>query len=210
MNNSSSIDIGNKKFALSQSTNYPWSGDVAINIEDAPTDEIILNVRIPGWAQGIAVPSDLYTFTSNSTRRTEIKVNGEKVDYKMKKGYALITGKWQKGDRVEIKFPMKVYGIKSHPNVSANKGKRAYQRGPILYCAEGSDNQGQGPDLNVNGSSLVAEYQENFLNGVTVLKGSGSVGNKNIPVKLIPYYSWSHRNISPMAVWLGVCARTER
>ncbi len=203
MKNTSSIDMGNQKFTLTQSTDYPWSGNVVILVDDAPTNEVILNVRIPGWAQGTAVPSDLYKFTSKPGRKTEIKVNGEIVDYQIKNGYAPIAGNWRKGDRVEIEFPMKVYGIRSHPKVNANKGKQAYQRGPILFCAEGSDNHGHGPDLHVNGPSLKAEYQANFLNGVTVLKGTGSINKEKVPVKLIPYYSWSHREISPMAVWLG-------
>lgn len=84
----------------------------------------------------------------------------------------------------------------------------AIQRGPLLYCAEGVDNQGHATDLSINiKKSFKANFQPDLLNGVTVLTGKGSIisdnKSKKVPIQLIPYYAWSHRDISPMAVWLG-------
>jgi hypothetical protein len=53
-------------------------------------------------------------------------------------------------------------------------------------------------------SSFSVEYKKDLLQGVTVLTGKGWVDaeNEKMDVQLIPYYSWSHRDISPMSVWL--------
>ena len=50
-----------------------------------------LLVRIPGWAQNIVVPSDLYQFETNSAAKPVIKVNGQSVEYTIQNGYAVIA-----------------------------------------------------------------------------------------------------------------------
>jgi DUF1680 family protein len=53
---------------VTQETRYPWDGKVRIRVEppasSATGSELTLAVRIPGWARGEAVPSDLYQFAA--------------------------------------------------------------------------------------------------------------------------------------------------
>jgi len=35
---------------VTQKTNYPWDGDVEINVTPAEASEFTFHVRIPGWA----------------------------------------------------------------------------------------------------------------------------------------------------------------
>jgi len=203
MNNSTEIEIDDEKLVLEQTTNYPWSGDVSIKITSEDPVETNLMIRIPGWARNEAVPGDLYQFTNKTRDRTTILVNGKTVDYEMQKGYAVLPGRWQKDDRIDVSFPMEVQTIVSHPQVMENAGKVAIQRGPILYCAEGVDNEGHAIDLaKIDGKIFKASFENDLLNGVTVLRGSGRDAGKKLAVQLIPYYAWSHREIGPMAVWL--------
>lgn len=208
MNNTTEIDAKGGKLVLQQQTQYPWNGEVNMSIQNEEPVNTNLMIRIPGWAGNEAVPSDLYTFNQAATSKTSISVNGEDVAYEMKNGYAVVPGEWKKGDMVQINFPMEIKTIKSHPKVEANTGKVAVQRGPILFCAEAIDNGGHALDINIDQSiPMEASFQPELLKGVTVLNGQGSymvdaqVEQANI--QLVPYYAWSHRNIGPMAVWLG-------
>ena len=101
-----------------------------------------LKIRIPGWAQNEAIPSDLYSYEKKSAQEVEIKVNGIPVNYQMEKGYAVISRKWKKNDKVEVNLPMDVRRVVANTNVPDDNGKVALQRGPIMYCAEWKDNNG--------------------------------------------------------------------
>jgi DUF1680 family protein len=205
MESHSEIEMNGKTLELIQETNYPWSGDISISIGNTEPIEAHLKIRIPGWAKNQVVPSDLYTFIKAPTQTTEILVNGEPKEYIIEKGYAVLQGEWSKGDIIEVHLPMEVRTIKSHEDIVDNRGKTAVQCGPILYCAEAVDNDGHAIDLTIDpeSSSFTVEYRENLLNGVNVIKGKGMAGDKEVPVQLIPYNVWNHREISPMAVWIN-------
>ena len=208
MNNTTEIAVNQQKLILEQTTNYPWSGKVNLEIKSTDAIETNILIRIPGWSSNAPVPSDLYTFQQKTNKQTTIKVNGKAYPIVLKNGYAVISKTWQKGDKIEVNFPMEVKTIKSHEKVAANKGKLAVQRGPILYCAEGVDNNGQASNLSIlKPKKFKAKFQAGLLEGVTILKGKGQLQmdgqSKKVRLKLIPYYAWSHREVSPMAVWLG-------
>ncbi|MCA9431670.1 MAG: glycoside hydrolase family 127 protein, partial [Candidatus Omnitrophica bacterium] len=171
-----------------------------------------LKLRIPGWAAGQPVPSDLYSYEDKETADISIKVNGERIDSSTEDGYAILNRSWKSGDRVEIDFPMPIRRVHAHPNVEADQGRVALERGPIVYCAEGVDNQGHVENLVLGDDvNLLAERQPDLLNGVTVMSGSVEAwvndnsspdGMDEIPFMAIPYYAWNHRGPCEMAVWL--------
>jgi DUF1680 family protein len=110
---------------------------------------------------------------------------------------------------VELKLPVSVMRLTSHPKVIANAGRVALQRGPFVYCVEAVDHQGDlrrlwlPPD-----AQLVAEHRPNLLGGVTVLHGTAmehdddhSAG-RPIPFLAVPYAVWSNRKPGEMDVWL--------
>ena len=49
--NTLSTKLDGKPLKLTQTTNYPWDGRVRITIDECPTDEFALKLRIPGWAE---------------------------------------------------------------------------------------------------------------------------------------------------------------
>ncbi|MDH3242987.1 MAG: glycoside hydrolase family 127 protein [Saprospiraceae bacterium] len=206
MNNSTTLVVNGSKLEMEQKTNYPWSGEVSISFQNESPVNSNLMIRIPGWVSDQPVPSDLYRFRDQAKASTTITVNGSRIDFKIDKGYAVLPGNWKKGDEITINLPMEVRTIVSHDLVMANTGKIAIQRGPLVYCAEAVDNEGHVLDLTaIDGKSFTATFDPSLLRGVTVLQGKGKVkeGGRKIDVRLIPYYSWSHRDIGPMAVWLG-------
>jgi len=115
---------------------------------------------------------------------------------------------------VEIDFPMPVRTVLASPEVKADIGKMAVQRGPVIYCAEWTDNI-DGKVLNyVVGKNAVftSEYSPSLLNGSVIIKTTGRTaarmldGNIELseekPLTLIPYALWNNRGPGQMMVWL--------
>lgn len=208
----SSLTVNNKQVQIEQKNNYPWDGKLTFTIAPKATQAFGLLVRIPGWTQGQAMPSNLYTFENASAGKTIITINGKPENYTVVNGYAVLNRKWKKGDVVEVNLPMEVQRITANKKVEDDLGKVAIQRGPLIYCAEWPDNNGKVSNIILpKGTALTPEYKADLLNGVTVLKGETTavkIDSKNNTVSTvkqnftaIPYYAWAHRGKGEMTVW---------
>jgi len=194
------IELKNQTVRLSQETRYPWEGNVQINVHPEEEGEFAVYVRIPGWAQGQPVPSDLYRFLDEHANDVDIRVNGTPYPIGMENGFAKLKRKWKQGDRIELNLPMPVRRVQSHENVQDNHGKIALQRGPIVYCFEGVDNADRVLDRSLpDDSSLETEFFPDLLGGLVVIK---STALDKSPITAIPYYAWAHRGAGEMAVWI--------
>jgi hypothetical protein len=209
-----SIQTASNKITLKQQTEYPWQGDVTITVEPEKSGTFVIHVRIPGWARNEPVPSDLYTFVDSVSDEPSLKVNGKRVTLSLDKGFARIERQWQKGDTIELSLPMPVRRIVAHAQLKADRGKVALQRGPIVFCLEGPDNDGNVANLVIPDDAQVkAEYRPALLNGVTVLTGKAQIAKRTAgggvvaaetkQFTAIPYYAWAHRGRAPMTVWMA-------
>ncbi len=199
MGSQATLTVAGTPVQVSQTTDYPWQGTVKLTLEPQQPTSFTLCVRIPGWAQGQPVPSDLYHYVDASSAPAELKLNGALVTFALDKGYAQIQRTWQPGDVVELTLSMPIRRVLSHPNVQDNVGKVALERGPLVYCAEGVDNDGHVLDrVLADDATLNAEFIPGLLNGVTVLRVEQATGD----MRFIPYYAWSHRGVGEMTVWL--------
>ncbi|WP_153800552.1 glycoside hydrolase family 127 protein [Foetidibacter luteolus] len=207
------LKIAGKDVKVTQQNNYPWDGDLKFTVEPKSSMAFGLRLRIPGWARGEAIPSDLYRFTGAQMMvMPEIKINGEHTEYEMQDGYAVINRKWKKNDVVELNLPMSVRKVTTLDTVKNNISKVALQRGPIIYCAEWVDNNNKTSNLVVpESTSFTTAYKADLFNGVQVLEatvpavniqadglGLGTVQQKLIA---IPYYTWANRGKGEMTVW---------
>ncbi|MDB5008568.1 MAG: Non-reducing end beta-L-arabinofuranosidase [Mucilaginibacter sp.] len=206
------LSVNKKSLKIIQQNNYPWDGGLAFTIDPASAMDMNLKIRIPGWAQDKAIPSDLYTYESPSGQKIEIKVNGNVVDYQMKNGYAVINKKWKKNDKVELTLPMEVRRVIANTALTDDNGKIALQRGPVMYCAEWKDNDGKATNIIVpKGTVFTTTFEPSLLNGVTVLKAqvksvnideaAQTIATGNKTMTAIPYYSWANRGKGEMTVW---------
>ncbi|MDB5023743.1 MAG: glycoside hydrolase family protein [Mucilaginibacter sp.] len=206
------LTVNNKAIKITQQNNYPWDGALALIINPAGKMNMDLKIRIPGWAQNQAMPSDLYRYEGTSAQAIEIKVNGMPAKYHAEKGYAVLSRKWKKNDKVEVILPMNVRRVIANAHISDDSGKVALQRGPIMYCAEWKDNNGLASNLIVPKDAVFKpEYKPDLLNGVTVLKADvksinvdtngQNVRTQNATLTAIPYYAWANRGKGEMMVW---------
>lgn len=205
-----SLRLGpNHTVSIRQSTNYPWQGDVEMEVDGE--GEFGLMLRIPGWCA-----SDI-----------EISVNGTVLDTDVSPGsYARIQRAWQQGDTVRLSLPMPVRRVVSNPRVTENTGQVALMRGPLLYCLEQVDNPGS--DLRdvilPDASEFEVRHQPDLLNGVTILRATAEVvetdpewggrlyetmvsdsngpGRRDAEIAAVPYYAWANREAGALQVWI--------
>lgn len=214
INGTANMSVMGKDVDIEQQNNYPWNGDLKFIVNTKKSADFSMLVRIPGWAKGIAMPSDLYSF--QNTMRTQmqipITVNGQPVKYEMENGYAVIKRTWKKNDVVEVKLPMDVERVVANEKVKDDIGKVALQRGPIIYCAEWADNDGRASNLVMpDVATFTTEFKPDMLNGVEVIKSTVpavvvdangiTVQTKQQPFVAIPYYAWANRGKGEMMIW---------
>ncbi len=198
--NKGMINLGKNKVRIIQETHYPWEGHIKITLEPDKSREFTVFIRIPGWARNESVPSDLYSFTESTEKQPVLKVNGETRDIILHDGYSGVRRTWKKGDVIELDLPMPVRKIKGHEKVEADRGKIALQRGPLVFCFEGVDNQGHVLDRVVkDDAEFHVEFKPDLLNGVHTLTTQDWNGESLVAV---PYYAWSHRGVGEMTVWI--------
>nr|MCR5312262.1 glycoside hydrolase family 127 protein [Bacteroidaceae bacterium] len=209
--NTTTVKVGGKKITLEQVTNYPWDGDVTMNIKKG-AGKYALNIRIPGWVKGEVVPSNLYTYSDGKRLGYTIKVNGKDVEGKMVNGYFVIDRKWKNGDKVNVHFDMEPRIVRANGHVAADKGRVSVERGPLVYCAEW-------PDNSCDVLSVLINQEPQFTQGTKQIAGTtvqtlttdaqtlnfdkkGKLNTADERLVLIPYYSWAHRGNGKMTVWI--------
>lgn len=209
--NTTTVKVGGKAVTLEQVTDYPWNGDVTMNIKK-DAGKFALNIRIPGWVKGEVVPSNLYTYADGKRLGYSVKVNGQDVESKLVNGYFVIDRKWKKGDKVSVHFDMEPRIVRANGKVAADKGRISVERGPLVYCAEW-------PDNSCDVLSVLINQEPSFVQGNKQIAGTnvmtlttdaqtlnfnkaGKLQATDERLVLIPYYAWAHRGNGKMTVWI--------
>ena len=91
MSNDVTLNVGGKKVSLSQTTSYPWNGDIQLRITHNSAKDFTLKIRIPGWVRNQVVPSNLYAYTDEFDPSYRVMVNGEEVHADLQDGYISIN-----------------------------------------------------------------------------------------------------------------------
>jgi len=208
-----SVDLAKGTVALTMQTGYPLDGNVKINMGLAKKMKYAMHIRIPGFVNGIAVPGGLYNFSDKAIEKVIIQINGVPVNYTEEKGYAVIDREWKNNDVVVITIPMEIKKILARDELKQDNDRMAIQRGPLVYCFEGADNNGKAWNMIMPVNAVFTP--ENFkvkdehvialvsnLPAVNVTADGSSVTTVVQQVKAIPYYTWCNRGSNPMQVWL--------
>jgi DUF1680 family protein len=199
---STNVTVGSTKVHLRETSNYPWSGDIAIEIDPETPAAFDVKLRIPGWCSGWS-----------------LKVNGASVQAKPADGYLTIHRTWSKGDRVVLDLPMPPERIYANPAVIMDAGRVALKRGPLVYCVEEADNPGGFVQRLKIGrdAELVTSTRADLFDGIVTLSAKGTAiqpddwtglyrnrRSQEQPATLtaIPYYLWANRGQGSMMVWV--------
>lgn len=209
---SGQVNVQNMPVKLTQTTQYPWDDGIKILVEPATTGQFTIALRIPSWAQGHPMPGDLYSYLDTKSGPMHVKVNGDVQHLRTNQGYALIERKWNKGDTIELNLPMEIRRVLCNEMVRTNRGLAAIERGPVVFCAEGIDNEDSISTMYLpDDAKLDYAFAKDLLGGVgvitadakMVIEDKGQRVAKSQKMTLIPYYAWSNRGAGPMRVWLA-------
>jgi DUF1680 family protein len=208
------VSLGGNEVSLEQETNYPWDGRIRIELTPARSARFSLHLRVPGWTRGQPMPGELYRYLDAVDVDVTLEINGEPVEAPVEQGYLSIERQWDKGDVIELDFPMPVRRVVAHDNVADDRGRVALERGPLVYSAEWVDNNQEVLNLLVlDDAELTAKPRQDLLNGIVAITGKvsrverGSDGVSTVThdhdLVAIPYYAWANRGMGEMAVWMA-------
>lgn len=182
---------------------YPWDAKVEYTIlPKKEKDEFTLAVRVPAYA-----------------KNCRLLLNNKEVSLKdiVKDGYAYLTEKWQKSDKVELVFDMPVRRVHCNTKVRDNEGCVALVRGPVVYAFEGLDNGENIQELRIPKDTKfnVSDATDELLKGFKIIECEGQRVHSSdalyseeepqatsVPVKAIPYFTWGNRGLNQMRVWM--------
>ena len=212
LSNKSNLTVGGKKVALSQTTEYPWNGDITVNVDQNAAGQFAMKIRIPGWVRNQVVPSNLYQYTDGKRLGYTVTVNGSVVGAISADGYYTIDRRWKKGDKIQIHFDMEPRTVRANNKVEADRGMVSIERGPIVYCAEHPDNSfdimgaliNQNPQFTLGKGEIAGTPVQTLTTSAQTLNFNkqGKLEAQDQTLTLIPYYAWCHRGSGKMRVWL--------
>lgn len=171
---------------IRQNTLYPSCGKVKLTVNG---DYKKIAVRVPAWCE---------KFDASAA-------------YSMKDGYAYFDAE----EVLEFDFNISPRFVVSAPGVHDNAGRTALMYGPVVYCVEGVDNEGDIFGLSVNTSSAFEIIPDNYFSLPTIVAdGYAKVDNGSLysninsvkyeakKIKFIPYYGMENRGETDMLVWI--------
>ncbi len=193
------VPLAAGEVSLTVESELPWQGRGSVTIAPGSAGTFSLSLRLPSW-----------------TERALIRVNGrEETVSPDADGYLTLRRAWRDGDRVDFEFPMPVLFSETPAQVKENVGRVSLRRGPIVYCAEGKDN-----DFNVffayidRTAEPVLEWTDS-LDGKEDPYGVRDMMKIKLPGKtdglgpvresvwtFIPFYARANRGSSPMTVYV--------
>lgn len=179
--NTGQIRIGETDILLTQETDYPWDGSVKLTISTSQPLEKEIRLRIPNWC-----------------KTYDLSINGKRINVSEKKGYAVIKD-WKSQDVIALDMDMPVEIVAADPHVKENFGKRAIQRGPLVYYMEEIDNPEYFDQIQLSPSTTFqTAFVSDILNGIKTIKTNGRAQSATF----IPYYAWDNRKAGKMRVWI--------
>lgn len=200
---SAELELGGGKVGIAQTTDMPWEGRAEIRLTPDEPREFTVRVRIPGWLRDQPVATDLYAYASEHRPMYSVTVNGEAVTGEVQRGYVSVHRRWSPGDTIAVNMELNVQRVRANVKVEAAAGCVAFERGPLVYCAEGADNGGNVLNRFVSPDATIElQTDHELLGGIKAIR-LDSAGDS---IVLIPYYAWCHRGPNEMRVWFPVAA----
>lgn len=196
------LQTGKGAITIAQNTRFPFEGKINLHISSDISHSSQLALHVPSYATNFTVT-----------------VDGKEILPKIKDGYAYLTDHFIDTD-ITITFNMPAHFTYANPNVRADAGKVAIEKGPLVYCLEEADNGNRLAGIYIDTAQPLEEkYEESLLDGTCIIKAKGkkiSVGGweehmlysqkppvlEDIDLQFIPYCYWNNRGSGEMSVWI--------
>ncbi len=207
ISSSTKLKLQDRHVTVTQKTRYPRDGSVAISLASDSATPVDLFLRIPEWIRSSETPGGLYTW--NRPPGTTARLDGVPIDCStLENGYLHLRTSAHTPRTYTLAFSMPILRVHAHPQVGADRGRVALQRGPLIYCVEDVDIS-EGADSTIDtlclppNQPLETEFCEELLGGVQVIHPAAD-GKKGAPSPwhAIPYYARDNRGKSAMTVYL--------
>jgi DUF1680 family protein len=185
--------------ALEMSTGYPVDGAVTIRVDATDGGVWPLTLRLPSWAAGATVEAAGRSWQASGAAVT-------------------VRHDFAPGDEIRLHLPMAPRFTVPDPRIDAVRGCVAVERGPLVYCAESTDDSSI---ADLDGLSVDTDHAPGMDGGdVVVLGRAGTFADRPwpypatalpapaVPIRLLPYHRWARRGPATMRVWLPTTAET--
>ncbi len=192
--------IGSGAVKVDVKTDYPWDGKVTLTLKPEAPRTFSLRLRIPAWCEKWSISA------------------GAPTRWPMENGYVVVRKQWKPGDVVTLTLDMPARRVEANPNVTANRGLAAVQRGPLVYCLEAVDQKAPVADLYLPMEALLQPKERpDLFGGITTLEGTAYTAGQSewgprlyqsarkprpTHVTAIPYAFWDNREAGAMRVWV--------
>lgn len=194
MTSDATFELGGKPITITQTTNYPQSGNVKL----VCSADAELALRIPAWCEN-----------------WNIARNGDPAAYKPEGGYIVIS--CDAGDVLELSLEMTPTLVSAHPDLRDDNGRVALCYGPTVFCLEGVDN---GENLHAVAIDPAAKFTLGFDETLaeptlTTSDATRRIADESAPLyakhaptlapatlKFIPYRAFANRGDTDMLVWV--------
>lgn len=173
-------------------TEYPYGFTVKYKVIKGGK----IAIHIPGW-------SEEYTLC----------LNGKRTDCAEKDGYLYLTV--CDGDEVALTLDEGIKTVYPSAKIPRLSGYAAIMRGPLVYCFEGADNEGDVLSLRLLSEGRKTAQKESALGGTVIISAEGKrvhteeglysfskAREESCTLKAVPYYLWGNRGENQMRVWL--------
>ena len=193
--NQTDIPVNNDAVKITMDSMFPWEGNIKVKVQGVK-EKVRLHFRIPSYAENFRLYCD-----------------GKEQELTVSKGYACVE--ICRDSELGIQFDMPVEFLHADPRVSADVGKVAIKRGPIVYCLEEIDNGAELQCIYLSGkaaqkkkSTYFSECLELELQGRRLILRNGELYSsagltyEDAVVRAIPYAYWNNRGEGEMLVWI--------
>lgn len=177
-------------------TKYPYDFEITYKVIFGNKK---LAIRIPSWSK---------------THR--ITLNSKEMICDLINGYVYLDVSSE--DMIQLTLDANPYFVYATSKVPQLTGKVAIGRGPLIYCFEGVDNEGDilAISLKRQGQLKVMNWEEELLGGTVKIEAEAIKGEEcqslyttSIPIEkdyraiAVPYYTWANRGKTQMRVWMN-------
>ncbi|RYN14643.1 non-reducing end beta-L-arabinofuranosidase [Bifidobacterium animalis subsp. animalis] len=210
MSNDARFDSG---LRVHEASGFPWNGQVLLEAtlpEDAELESVNLLVRVPEWSRD----------------NWRVLIDGAKRKVAVVDGFFTVNVARGTQHRIELDFDYSVHMMRANSHVRADAGRIALTVGPVVYCAEQTDNPGDLWNYRVDLATALkrasVRFDKDLLGGVNIVQVPATkesadfeqsslyqrvLGERKaspVDMQLVPYYAWANRELGQMSVFQRV------